>query len=63
MDLFSISAAEPGKSSRIPITTPGDSGVVFYALALEMAGAIRSNNAAGRRTVFICPVGPVGISA
>lgn len=60
MDFFKISAAELGKNSRIPITKMGDSGEVFYELALEMVGAIRANNAAGRRTAFICPVGPVG---
>lgn len=42
MDLFNISAAEPGKNSRIPITRPGDSGEVFHEPALEMTGAIRA---------------------
>lgn len=27
---------------------------------MEMVNEIEKNNAAGRRTVFICPVGPVG---
>ncbi len=60
MELYQISAAGLGAGSRIPIVKLGDSGEVFYELALEMLHAIESNNAAGRRTVFICPVGPVG---
>ena len=60
MDHFRIPAAELGRGSRIPVRALGDSGEVFYELALEMVRAIAQNNAAGRRTVFICPVGPVG---
>ena len=52
MDPFSISAAEPGKSSRIPLTRLGDSGEVFYALALEMAGVIPANNATAAAQPF-----------
>lgn len=60
MDFFSIPAGELGRVAKIPVYALGDSGEVFYELALEMVSAIRANNAAGRRTVFICPVGPVG---
>ena len=60
MDYFSIPAGELGRDAKIPVYPLGDSGEVFYELALEMVNAIRANNAAGRRTVFICPVGPVG---
>ncbi len=60
MELYHIPAAELGNGSRIPIVKLGDSGEVFYELALEMLRTIQANNAAGRRTVFICPVGPVG---
>ncbi len=47
-------------AGRIPVKLLGDSGEVFYELALEMIGEIERNNALGRRTVFIVPVGPVG---
>ncbi len=60
MDYFNIPARELGEGARIPLRVLGDSGEVFYELALEMVNAIRESNAAGRRTVFICPVGPVG---
>lgn len=47
-------------NGRIPVKLLGDSGEIFYELALEMVDEITKNNAAGRRTVFIVPVGPVG---
>ena len=60
MEYFGISARELGVDARIPVVRLGDSGEVFYELALEMIGAIRQSAAEGRRAVFICPVGPVG---
>ena len=60
MNYFRLSAQELGQNAKIPIVKLGDSGEVFYELALEMVSAIRSNNTAGRHTVLICPVGPVG---
>ena len=60
MDYFKIPASELGKDSKIPVYPLGDSGEVFYELALEMVNTIKENNAEGRKTVFICPVGPVG---
>ena len=60
MDYYHISAQELGKDAKLPIVKLGDSGEVFYELAAEMCAEIRANNAAGKHTVFICPVGPVG---
>ena len=60
MDYYHISAQELGKGAKLPILKLGDSGEVFYEMAAEMCAAIRTNNAAGKPTVFICPVGPVG---
>lgn len=60
MSYYQISGEELGKGAKVPILKLGDSGEVFYELALEMANAIRENNRAGKRTVLICPVGPVG---
>ena len=60
MNYFNLSAQELGRDAKIPIIKLGDSGEVFYERALEMVSAIRANNAAGRSTVLICPVGPVG---
>ncbi len=57
---YQISAQDLGKDAKIPLLKLGDSGEVFYEIALEMVNTIKEHNAAGKRTVFICPVGPVG---
>ncbi|MBQ8082258.1 MAG: glucosamine-6-phosphate isomerase [Clostridia bacterium] len=59
-DYYRIPAGELGKGAKIPLKTLGDSGEVFYELALEMVSEIERNNVSDRRTVFIVPVGPVG---
>ncbi len=60
MTYYQISEQNLGEASRIPIIKLHDSEEVFTTLAVEMTDTIKSNNAAGKRTVFICPVGPVG---
>ena len=60
MDYYQISAEELGQNAKVPLLKLGDSGEVFYELALEMIGEMKKNNAVGRRTVFICPVGTGG---
>jgi len=60
MEYYQISAQDLGKDAKIPLKKLGDSGEVFYEIAMEMITEIEKNNAAGRTTVFICPVGPVG---
>ena len=60
MSYFNISAQDLGHEAKIPLQKLGDSGEVFYELALEMVSTIQANNAQGKKTVFICPVGPVG---
>lgn len=60
MSYYRLSADELGVGAKIPLLKLGDSGEVFYELALEMVGEIEQNNRAGKSTVFICPVGPVG---
>lgn len=59
-EYYQLSPQELGNGAKIPILKLGDSGEVFYELAAQMVEEIEKNNAAGRRTVFICPVGPVG---
>ena len=48
------------EAPKLPIQVLEDNDAVFQALAREMADEIRRKNALGERTVFICPVGPVG---
>lgn len=57
---YSISPEELGKEGKLPVLMVGDSGEAFYELARQMVGIIRENNASGKKTVFIVPVGPVG---
>lgn len=60
MEYFQIPASDLGKDSKIPILKLGDSGEVFYEMAMEMINCIQENQRAGKATAFICPVGPVG---
>ena len=48
------------KDPKLPIQILEDNGAVFQAMAQEMVDEIKRKNALGQRTVFICPVGPVG---
>ena len=48
------------KNPRLPLICMPDNATVFQAMAKEMFQAIEENNQAGEKTVFICPVGPVG---
>lgn len=48
--------AEP----KLPIEVLSDNESVFRVMAEEMAEEIKRKNAQGEKTVFICPVGPVG---
>ena len=45
---------------KVPIQVLEDNTAVFQAIAREMADEITGQNALGKTTVFICPVGPVG---
>lgn len=57
---YSIPAEEIGKNSRIPVLIMDDPGEVYYDTAYKMLCQVEENNLAGRNTVFICPVGPIG---
>ena len=60
MEYYQIPPERLGEGARLPIVKCESSEAAFQALAEEMCAVIRANNAAGRRTVLICPVGPVG---
>ena len=59
-DYYRIPADKLGEGAKIPLMVLGDSGEVFYEMALEMVNTIEDHNARGEKTVFICPVGPTG---
>lgn len=48
------------RDPKIPLEVMGEPADVFRAIAREMADFIKTRNAEGGTTVFICPVGPVG---
>lgn len=48
------------ESPKIPLIVREDNATVFKELAEEMVEEIKRKNALGEKTVFICPVGPVG---
>lgn len=59
-DYYMISKDDLGKNSKVPLKCLGDSETVFCEMAREMAQAVKENNAKGKPSVFIVPVGPVG---
>ena len=48
------------ENAKLPVIVMKDNAEVFHSMALEMAEEIKAHNAVGEKTVFICPVGPVG---
>ncbi|MEG1857240.1 MAG: glucosamine-6-phosphate isomerase [Pseudoflavonifractor sp.] len=60
MEYYHLSPSQLGVDAKLPILKLGDSGEVFYEFAAQMVAEIQKNNRENRRTVFICPVGPVG---
>lgn len=56
----SITKEQLGKESKIALEILANEEEVFYEMAREMFDEIKTNNEKGKKTVFICPVGPVG---
>ena len=59
-DYYTLSSEDLGRNSKVPILKMTERGELFYEFALEMIEGIRKNNAEGRQTVYILPVGPTG---
>ncbi len=59
LEILAIPGPRLGEGTGVRVRFGGDSPSVCRAMADEMADVIRSNNAAGRPTCFIVPVGPV----
>lgn len=49
-----------GNHPKFPVIVMADNAEVFQSMAQEMIETIEAHNAKGEKTVFICPVGPVG---
>lgn len=59
-EYYSYNREQLLSSPRIPLEVYPDKPQVFQVIAREMADEIKAGNQAGKSTVFICPVGPVG---
>ena len=57
---YDLTPADLMTKSKIPILVAENCGEIFYEFALNMIEQIEENNRLGRRSVFICPAGPVG---
>lgn len=59
-EYYAIGPDKLGKDANIPVSHKGSADEMFAWIAEEMAGTIEKNNADGKKTVMIVPVGPVG---
>lgn len=59
-EYYGYSAGELEKKSVTPVKCLQSSDLVFRKLADEMLECIVNNNEAGKQSILICPVGPVG---
>ena len=57
---FYFNKEELLRDPKIPIYVMKDEQAVFKEMAMEMVEEIERKNQLGERTVFICPVGPIG---
>lgn len=57
---YNYTKEELKDSPKIPLEIYPENKDVFTVIAREMAEEIEKNNKSGKKTVFICPVGPVG---
>ncbi|MBM3887796.1 MAG: hypothetical protein FJ388_01585, partial [Verrucomicrobia bacterium] len=59
-DWISVPRSRLGRGTGVKVRILGDMDSLARDMARRMAGEIKRNNRAGRRTVWIVPVGPVG---
>lgn len=57
---YSYTKEELLANPKMPLFCLEDNAAVFQQMADQMLEEIKQNNAKGKHTVFICPVGPVG---
>ncbi len=60
MKFEDISKNDLGKGSPIGLEIVDTEDDIYYHMAMDMFDRILANNAAGKNTVFIVPVGPIG---
>ena len=57
---YYCSSQEFVKNSKIPVRVMKAEADMYEEIAELMASTIEKNNAEGKKTVIICPVGPIG---
>lgn len=57
---FGYTKEQLQSNPKIPLVILAENKDVFINIAQEMSGEIEKNNERNKKTVFICPVGPVG---
>jgi len=60
MNWTNVPAERLGEGTSVAVSLVDTEWDLYWAMALDMVRRIRVNEAAGRSTVFIVPVGPVG---
>ena len=58
-EYYNIPASELSIGTRVPFLVMQDSGEIHYEIAYQMFKEIEKNNALNRKTVMICPCGPI----
>lgn len=59
-EYYSYNKEQLLSAPKIPMEVLEDKPAVFQLIAREMADEIKAHNDAGKTTIFICPVGPIG---
>lgn len=59
MEVYKLTAEELLTEPRIPLLVLNNSGELMYEYAIQMITEIIENNKAGKKTVMICPCGPI----
>lgn len=60
IDIYGCSKEELQKNSKIPFRVMPTESDIYREIADIMLQTIKANNEKGKRTVIICPVGPIG---
>ena len=58
-ELYKITKEELEENTKIPLLVMNNAGEVHYEYAMQMISEIVENNKKGKKTVFICPCGPI----
>ena len=58
-EIYKITSEELLQTTKIPLLVMNNPGEVHYEYAMQMLTEVVENNKQGKKTVFICPYGPI----